>query len=690
MKMLLVHSDGIEVERKGIATASPEEIPQGQVVWRVDGKVLVAFVTVEDQDTFDTDLIATQATEAILDLKSAIEEFPARLRKENEAIKKYNRAIESGKAKGQPRQVRELVRQPEDYVVEAIVIYPWAHLSKFLSKDKAAADVCPKIARILQEKGLNATSSPFGWYKAFKLECLGHELAEVRREIELAISPEEHPASWFLVVTEDGRELSVSYDEKKRQIEFEEPYEASLDFAALLKDELGGRDVTKKRDPPHIGLMRQMELVDFDANSDQGNFRWYPYGVEVRHLLRDYLESEMLEIGAFQVDTPLMYTVRNPVLTAQTARFPARSYWTISGTNRYLMRYAGDFLQFFIFKEMNLKESQLPARMYEYEAFDYRREQEGELSGFRRLRAFTMPNLHTCCSDLNQSKEEFQLEYEVCTRILKAFELDFELVFRVTQDFYEENRDWLRNLMKTVSKPALIEIWPERYFYFVLKFEGVIMDSLGKNSALPTIQIDVESSKHYVVQGGKERPKYGIDFTKRDGTKGNPIILHTSPSGAIERIIYGILERAVINKERNIVPGFPVWLSPVQVRVIPVRADNPPQMEWGKELVQQLSLSKFRADIDDRDHSLARRIRKAEKEWIPYIIVIGDREVEKQTISIRERRIGKAIEEDGSSQTHDDWTIDQLLARLEEKCKNKPKRPLPKPMRSLRTKLSFL
>ena len=439
MKMLLIHTDGIDIERKGIATASPESVSDEQSSWKLKGRVLVAFVTVEDQDTFDTDIIATQAADTIIEVKNDIENFPASLNEENDATRKYNMAVAKGKVKGQPRSLRELAGKPEDYVVDQIVVYPWAHLSKFLSKDKQAANICPKIAEMLRERGFKTTSSPFGWYKAFKIQCLGHELSEVRREIELAISPEEHPASHFLIVTEDGKEIDVSFDPKKKKIIFGEDYQPSQDFEALIKDELGGRELLGKREPPHIGIMRQMELVDFDSNSDQGNFRWFPYGMAVRHLLRNYLEDQMLEFGAFQVDTPLMYSVRNPILTAQTARFPARSYWTISGNNRFLMRYAGDFLQFFILKEMNMKESQLPLRMYEYEAFDYRREQEGELSGFRRLRAFIMPNLHTCCTDLDQSKEEFERQYNLCTNMLKDFEVDFEILFSTTHAFYDEN-----------------------------------------------------------------------------------------------------------------------------------------------------------------------------------------------------------------------------------------------------------
>jgi len=268
--------------------------------------------------------------------------------------------------------------------------------------------------------------------------------------------------------------------------------------------------------------------------------------------------------------------------------------------------------------------------------------------------------------------------------------VDFELVFRTTQAFYDENGKWLRKLMKTVHKPALIEIWSERYFYFVLKFEGVIIDSFGKNSALPTIQIDVESAQHSVIQGGKERPKYGIEYLRKDGSKGNPIILHTSPSGAIERVIYGILERASIRKDRNLVPGFPIWLAPIQVRVLPVRSDNPDQVKRSNEIVEELSQNRFRIDIDDRTHSLARRVRKAEKEWIPFIVIIGDNEVENGTLSIRVRRIGESLKDRGSSITYEDWTINQLLSELEAKCIDKPRLTLPKPMRSLSEKLSFI
>ncbi|MFX1511062.1 MAG: threonine--tRNA ligase [Promethearchaeota archaeon] len=693
MKMILIHSDGLKVTKRGIATASPAEFDEQDNIIRHDAKTLVSFISIEDQDTFDTDLIARQAADEICSVIEEIQGFPAKIKEMNEKTEKYNNAIKAGKFEGKLRKKRKLIGDPnQEYVVEQIVVYPWAHLSKFLSKDKVAPEVFPKIVANLREEGHYAVHSPFGYYKSFELNCLGHELAEVRREIELAISPEEHPESRFAVLTKEGMVIEVSYDVQKNKIIASDELPDDEDFMAFLRDEMGAKR-KKSADPPHIKLMRKFELIDFDPNTDAGNFRYLPQGIILKNLIRDYVEEKIIDIGGFELATPIMYNVRNPILTAQTAAFPARSYWVHSGNNRYLLRYACDFLQFFLFKEMNLREEQLPARMYEFEQYAFRREQEGELTGIRRLRTFIMPDLHTCCvrdPDLYNAKEEFELQYNLCAEMMNDFELDYEIVFRMTEEFFDKNKEWLLNLVQRVKKNAFVELWPKRFFYYVLKFETNVIDTFGKGSALSTVQIDVESALTEVIQDGKKRKKYGIEYSKKDGSKEHPVLLHTSPSGGLERIIYGVLERAELAKMKGKVPGFPIWLSPVQVRLIPVRADNKFQLAFAEEIMEQLSTAGFRIDMDDRDHNVARRVRKSETDWIPYTLVIGDREIHTKKLIIRKRLTGQDLENNQTFETMENLTIKEFIQELEKASKGKPKKKLPKPLRKHSNRLTFI
>jgi threonyl-tRNA synthetase len=495
-----------------------------------------------------------------------------------------------------------------------------------------------------------------------------------------------------MVLTKEGKAIDISYDSQKGKIISSEPLPEDKDFETFLRGETGVRRKTSA-EPPHIKLMRKFELIDFDPYTDAGNFRYLPYGVILKNLIRDYVEDKIIDIGGFELATPTMYNVRNPVLTAQTARFPARSYWVHSGNNRFLLRYACDFLQFFLLKEMNLREEQLPVRMYEFEQYAFRREQEGELTGIRRLRTFIMPDLHTCTArdpDLSRAKKEFELQYNLCAEMMKDFGLDFEIVFRMTEGFFIDNKEWLLNLVQKVEKNALIELWPARYFYFILKFETNIIDTSGKGSALSTIQIDVETALAEVRQAGKLRQKYGIEYKTKEGEKEYPIILHTSPSGGLERIIYGILERAEMAKREEKVPGFPIWLSPVQVRLIPVRADNRAQVGLSEEICERLNTLGFRTDIDERDHNVARRVRKSETDWIPYTLVIGDKELETKKLTIRKRLTGREIKNNQTFKTLEEMSLEMLIKELETQIKDKPRRALPKPLRKHSNRLKFI
>jgi len=684
MKILLIHSDSVEVVKNKQATSNPQNFPEKLI--KMDGLVLVAYVSVEDQDTYDTDMIAKQGAQVIEDAILQISGFPEKIRQENEEIRAHNKKIESKTIKGNRRNLKELIKTPEMYRVDKVLVYPWAHLSKFLSNEANAMEVCPKIAQILKDRGIEAGFSPFGWYKSFKINCIGHEIAEMYRDVKLYIQPEEHITNAeFKILYPSGEEENIEFDDNKNIKPLKNMKDE--DFFLFIKSELGSKREDNSIEPVHISVMKDFELVDFDPNSDKGIFRWYTKGMIMRNLIKNFIEDRLIDYGALLIDTPIMYTVKNKKLTAQTARFPARTYWVESGRDRFLLRFASDFLLFDMVSKMILKPHYFPLRLYEFEQYDFRREMEGELSGLRRLRGFIMPDLHTLCKDLNLAVDEFIKQYELIRNLESDLGIESNVAFRTTKEFYKDNKEWIVKLLKSENKSALLELWEDRYYYFVLKFERTVLSAQNRTATLATNQIDVESSLEYMVdKEGIKRQKYDIKFMDVDGKQKYPIILHNSPTGGVERILWGLIESAIRNKDK-IVPGFRTWLSPIQVRIMTISNE---QTQYAEKILDIINKESYRADFDDRNETIGKKIRQAEVEWIPYVIIIGQKEQENQEISVRKRLIGKPFgPKKATTEQFKNWKLSMLLEMLENDTKSFPKYKLPKPLRKFSTKVYF-
>jgi threonyl-tRNA synthetase len=264
------------------------------------------------------------------------------------------------------------------------------------------------------------------------------------------------------------------------------------------------------------------------------------------------------DIGGMQVETPIMYDLEHPALSEYVKKFPARQY-IVKSDKDFFLRFAACFGQYMIAHDMTISYRNLPLRLYELTHYSFRREQSGEVSGLKRLRAFTMPDLHTFCKDLPQATEEFKRQFSTAMQWMNSLNLDSEVALRFVKEFYEKNKILAQDLAKLAGKPILIELWNERYFYFVMKFEFNVIDSMKKASALSTVQIDVENGK-----------RFNITYADEKGEKQHPFILHTSISGSIDRNVYALLEREAIKMNQGKKPMLPLWLSPTQVRFIPV------------------------------------------------------------------------------------------------------------------------
>ncbi len=618
MRLLLVHADYINFKAKEKALKAAEEIKEKEQ--RVE-ECLVVFTAAEKTDEGKEDVVAHRAA-------------------------------------------GQIASDAEKVKAEKIVVYPFVHLTDGPAKPESARKALDLLVKELQKKeGLQVWKAPFGYYKEFELKCKGHPLAELSRritaeagkeEVSEALKAEEKAKSYWYVLDQEGvlHEISLKDEEI-----------TGYDFSKYPNLEKFARYEMKKvravkQEPPHVRFMRELELADYEPGSDPGNMRYYPKGRLIKSLLEYYVTKRVIDYGGVEIETPIMYDFEHPTLKKYLNRFPARQYIVYSPNKKLFLRFAACFGQFLTAHDAVISYRNLPLRLYELARYAFRAEQRGELTGLRRLRAFTMPDCHALCADIPQAKEEmmvrFKFQKQLQTEIGFKIPEDFELAIRVTKDFWNENKDFVVSLVKEWGKPALVEMWDKRFFYFVLKYEWNFVDALGKASALNTDQIDVENGE-----------RYDIRYTDKDGSQKHPVILHMSPSGAIERVMYAMLEKAYYDQQAGKKPMLPLWLSPTQVRIIPV---SEKQLEYAKSLLHEFE--GVRADLDDTDETLGKKIRKAEKEWVPYIAVVGEKEVESGTLSVRIRETGEQKQ----------MTAQELAELVREKTKGMPFKKLSLPV----------
>ncbi len=609
MKILQLHSNFIEYVpvKKEIPVAEPSDKKTN----RLD-ELVVLFVAIEDGDS------VTQINEAIKEVKSSL----TRLK------------------------------------VNKILLYPYAHLSNNLAEPSMALNLIKKMEKYSKEMGIETYRTPFGWCKQFTISIKGHPLAEqfrvflakkkdasekTRETISEALKSEEKIKSEWFIMKSEGELIPIDkFDfSKHKNLEKFSRYEMK-------------KARTTMQTSPHVHLMKKLELVDNEPGSDPGNLRFYPKGRLIKSLLEQFVTQKVIEYGGIEVETPIMYDAKNPSLANYFNRFPARQYIIKSDDKDLFLRFSACFGQFLMAHGMQISYKQLPVKLYELTRYSFRREKSGELVGLKRLRAFTMPDVHALCSDLDQALTEAVTRFDLARNFLKdGLDLDredIELAIRFTKDFYEKNKDFIQSFVVTFGKPALIEIWSERFFYFTLKWEFNFVDNLDKASALSTDQIDVESAE-----------RWDITFTDEHGKKQYPIILHCSPSGAIERCIYALLEKAYREQNKGKAPMIPLWLSPTQIRIIPI---SDKYVDNCKEIAKKIENAKIRVDIDNRKESVSKRIRNAEQEWIPYIICIGEKETKSKHARFRVR-----IREFNEIQT---MPINTLIKEVRRKIIKKP------------------
>jgi threonyl-tRNA synthetase len=594
MRLLLIHSDLIEYEvKKG--TKYAEKVEESLKHAKMED-ALTAFVAVERGD--DDDIDAT------------VEESAASIKEVAEKVK-----------------------------TKRVMIYPYAHLSSELSSPEVAVEVMKRVEASLD--GYEVIRAPFGWYKSFTIKCKGHPLSELSRSIkpETKVERQRVEHEFYVMGTEGNLMPAAEFITDNR------------DLTNIIIYELG-LYVPKGQgtEPPHVKIMKDKELVDYELLSDAGHLRWMPKGKLIRDILIDYAFTLAVDYGAMPVETPVMYDLANRAIYEHAGKFGERQYRLKAGTRDMMLRFAACFGMFSMMHDMYMTENDLPLKLYELSTYSFRFEQRGEITGLKRQRAFTMPDMHTACRDVEDAKKYFEEQLKLGFQSGSDLGINYEGIFRSTKEFYEQNEQWVKKLIKDFRKPFIVELLSERTHYWICKCDLAAVDTSGRPIECPTVQIDVESATRFDIK------YYDREVQKR------PIILHTSPIGGIERVLCSMLETQA--NER--VPMLPVWLSPTQVRVIPVSDKH---LVYAQRLVTLLKGVKIRVDLDDRDESTSKKVALAGKDWVPYVVVVGEKEEESGILSVtmRKRREKKEV------------SVEELIREVHEQVDNMPYRPLTLP-----------
>lgn len=426
-------------------------------------------------------------------------------------------------------------------------------------------------------------------------------------------------------------------------------YGTAFPKASMLEEHLAMLEEAKKRD--HNKLGRELELFTTVDYIGQGLPIMLPKGTKIIQILQRWVEDEEAKRGWQLTKTPLM---------AKSDLYKISGHWDHYKEGMFVLGDEEKDKEVFALRPMtcpfqyqaylNKPRSyrDLPLR-YDETSTLFRNEASGEMHGLIRVRQFTISEGHLMCTP-EQLEDEFRGCLELANYMLKTLGLYEDASYRFSQwdpdnrdkyigtdEQWNEAQEAMRNILDDLGVKYEIGIG-EAAFYGP-KLDIQIKNVFGKEDTLITIQIDQLLAE-----------KFGMEYTDKDGTKKNPYIIHRTSIGCYERTLAYLIEKYA--------GAFPTWLAPVQVKLLPI-ADR--HLDYLYDVKKRLEAEGIRCEIDDRSEKIGFKIRAAQLEKVPYMIIAGDKDIENETISVRSRKDG----EQGASK------LDDFLAKIKEEIDTK-------------------
>ena len=395
-----------------------------------------------------------------------------------------------------------------------------------------------------------------------------------------------------------------------------------------LKKFLKQKEEAEMRDHRKVG--KEQELFMLDEEIGQGLILWLPKGAWLRRTIMDFAFNTYLEKGYLPVSTPHIASNRLWQHSGHTQFFKESMYGEFKVEEEtYRLKPMNCPFHVAIYKNKIHSYKELPLRYTEMGTV-YRYEKSGVLHGLNRVRGFTQDDAHIICTP-EQLTTEVKNAFKLTLYILKSFGFkEFEVNLSVRDPLHKESfigsdKDWevaektLESVLKEVGYGNKYAKDVGGAIFYGPKIDLKVSDSLGRKWQLSTIQFD------FNLPG-----RFNMKYTGADGKEHTPYMIHRALLGSLERFIGVLIE--------HFAGAFPIWLSPVQVQIIPVGSRH---VKFSEKLGQQLSQESLRVNVDDVNETVGYKIRKAEKMRVPYMLVIGDKEMKAKSLAVRDR--GKKV-----------------------------------------------
>ena len=403
----------------------------------------------------------------------------------------------------------------------------------------------------------------------------------------------------------------------------------------------------KKRD--HRKLGKELELFMFSEMVGKGLPMWLPKGTALRLRLQEFLTKIQKQYGYEQVMTPHIGNKQLYETSGHWDHYGHDSYQPITTPEEgevYLLKPMNCPHHCMIYKWQPRSYKDLPLRLAEFGTV-YRYEQSGELHGLTRVRSFTQDDAHIFCRP-DQVKDEFIRVMEIIEIIFKALKFEnFEAQISLrdpsnTEKYVGTDENWERaesaivEACKEKGLPAVVE-YGEAAFYGP-KLDFMVKDALGRRWQLGTIQVDYNLPE-----------RFDLSYIGSDNEKHRPVMVHRAPFGSMERFVAVLLEHCA--------GDFPLWLTPDQVMILPV---SEKYHEYAEKLNEMLKRNEIRTLIDMRSEKIGRKIRDAEMKKVPYMLIVGEKEMNETSVSVRKHGQGDL----GS------MSVDEFIAMIEKQVKD--------------------
>lgn len=480
------------------------------------------------------------------------------------------------------KAVKDAVEFAKKQKIENIVIYPFAHISDDLEEPQRAMNLLDYMEKEAMKSKLRVHKAPFGWNKRLSLATRGHPLAETLK----------------------------SYGEAKKAEGA--PKQRRYDVSLVRKADWSGLPETD-----HRSIAERMDLFSFQEVSP-GMVYWHPKGFIIFDELVKYIKETLNGYGYQVIAAPSMADTALWDVSGHIDHFRENMFIFDANDHELGMKPMGCPFAMMIYKSRSRSYRELPMRLADFDRL-YRNEISGALSGLFRVRELTQDDAHIFLME-EQIEDELVTLLKLVHEFYSRFGLDYKPKLSTMPDSHlgtEEMWDKATEALKKALKKngMKYEVKEKEGAFYGPKIDYDIKDSLGREWQCATVQLDYQLPQ-----------RFGLRYAGEDGKEHTPVVIH--------RVIYGSLERFLGVLIEHLNGRFPTWLSPVQVRIITVSEQVD---KYAYELYGRLKNEGIRVDADASDKTIDYKIREAQMQKIPYMIVLGKKEADSKKISVRSR-----------------------------------------------------